>query len=219
MPQTYRTRLKYLGWSLILLGLLAIAMMLYRGAAGLNAISNILSLGVVVGVFLIRGNLQITVWVTRFAAFYWMYCVASTIILMTMSSPLALWMTRFRLQPMFMAASFLFTGMVAVYLPWLYCQLRHPQIVTACGRTEVGAAPPIGAWVGGAGLGVILSTILYLSVSSPDGAEALQRAEQQLGPDYNYRLTSIFWSGSQVEATVTAYSRTTIQSIDVEWTK
>ena len=219
MFQTYRTILKRAGWSLILFGLLDILMMIYRGENGVNLRDALGIVGIIAGVFLLRGNVKVTIWVTRFAAFYWMYRAFSTVIGIVVFQDQDLWMTQFRLSPILTSISWIFTGALATYLPWLYCQLRHPQILAALRTSGMEATPPMNAWVGGAGVAVILSILIYLVFGSTDGAEALQRAKQQLGPDYNYRLTSIIWSGSQVEATVTAYSRTTIKSIDVEWTK
>lgn len=219
MFQTYRTILKRAGWSLILFGLLAIGMMIYRGDAGLNSMSNILTFGVVAGFFLMRGNLQVTAWVTRFSAFYWMYRVFLIVIGIVVFQDQDLWMTQFRLSPILSFVSCIFTGVLAIYLPWLYCQLRHPQILAAMRTSGMKAAPPISAWVGGAAVAVIINALLYVAFNGTDGAEALQRAKQQLGPNYNYRMASIAWSGSYVEATVTAYNRNTIKTIDVEWTK
>lgn len=219
MFQTHRRRLKRAGWSLILFGLLDILMMIYRGENGVNAISPLLGLGVIAGVFLLRGNLQVTTWVTWFSAFYWMYRVFSTAIGIVVFQDQDLWMTQFRLYPILNAVLWIFTGALAIYLPWLYCQLRHPQILAALRTSEIKAVPPMSAWGGGAGFAVILSILIYLAFSSTDATEALQRAKQQLGPNYNYRMTSIAWSGSQVEATVTAYNRNAIKSLDVEWTK
>lgn len=58
MFQTYRRRLKCAGWSLILFELLDILMMIYRGEDGVNSISGLGSVGAIVGVFLLRGNLN-----------------------------------------------------------------------------------------------------------------------------------------------------------------
>lgn len=219
MFQTYRTRLKRAGWSLILLGLLDILIMIYRGENGVNSISGLGSVGAIAGVFLLRGNLKVTNWVTWFSAFYWMYRVFSTVIRIVVFQDQDLWMTQFRLYPILNTVSWSFTGVLVIYLPWLYCQLRHPQLLVALRASGIKALPPMSAWVGGAGFAVILSILIYLVLSSADAAEALQRAKQQLGPNYNYRLTSMGWSGSRVDATVTAYNRTTIKTIDVEWTK
>ncbi|WP_299489398.1 hypothetical protein [Acaryochloris sp. IP29b_bin.137] len=219
MIQTSRTILKRAGWSLILFGLLNISMMIYRGENGVNSMSNLLSLGVIAGVFLLRGNLKVTTWVTWFSAFYWMYRIFSTVIGIIVFQDQDLWMTQFRLYPILSSVSWIFTGALVIYLPWLYCQLRHQRILAALRTSGMEAAPPMSAWLGGAGLGIILSILIYLAFSSADAAEALQRAKQQLGPNYNYRMTSIGWSNSQVEAIVTVYNRNSIQSIDVEWAK
>ncbi len=148
-----------------------------------------------------------------------MYRVCSTVIGIVVFQDPDLWMAQLRLSPILNSVSWIFTGALAIYLPWLYCQLRHPQIRAALRTSGINAAPPISAWVGGAGLAVIVSILIYLAFSSADAVAALQRAKQQLGPNYTYRMTSIAWSGSQVEATVTAYNRNSIQSVDVEWTK
>lgn len=106
-----------------------------------------------------------------------------------------------------------------IYLPWVYHQLRQLQSLTARVKSGLEAAPPISAWGSGAGLALVLGIFTYFALTSNDAAEALKRAERQLGPDYNYQLSAIIWSGASVDATVTAYNRHTIQSIDVEWTK
>lgn len=219
MFQTYRTILNRTGWSLILYGLLDILMMIYRGENAVNSISGLGSVGIIAGVFLLRGNLKVTIWVTRFSGFYWMYRVLSTVFRIVVFQDQDLWTIQFRLFPILNSVSWIFTGALAIYLPWLYCQLRNPRILAALRTSGMKAAPPMSAWVGGAGLAVIVNILLYLAFSNSDAAEALQRAKLQLGPNYNYRMTSIGWSGSQVEATVTAYNRNSIQSIDVEWTK
>ncbi|WP_262562420.1 hypothetical protein [Acaryochloris sp. CCMEE 5410] len=185
----------------------------------MKSISGLGGVGAIAGVFLLRGNLKVTNGVAWFSAFYWMYRVFSTVIGVVVFQDQDLWMTQFRLYPILNTVSWSFTGVLAIYLPWLYFQLRHPQILAALRSSGMKALPPISAWVGGAGFAVILSVLIYLVLSSADAAEALQRAKQQLGPNYTYRLTSMGWSGSQVEATVTAYNRTTIKTIDVEWTK
>ncbi len=217
MPKSYKGILNRVGWSLILFGLLDLLMMVYRGRMGLSYISSFYGLAAIAGIFLLRGNLRTAAWMTGVTAFYSMVFAFSTLTLTVVTHPLNLWITRLRLNPIFMMASVLFTGAFMVYLPWLYGQLRRPQIVSAYAGAGLGTAPPIGAWASGVGVGIALSVIIFMVFNSNDAAEALRRAELQLGPDYNYRLSSINWRGSEVQATVTAYTHNSIESIEIEW--
>lgn len=208
--------LRRVGWALILVGLLDIGFMVYCIMNDINYSSSLNIFAVVAGVFLRRQSLQTARIVTFFAAFMFAG-IGLTAIIFSLLVPFGLLAAQVRLHPLSSIGAFLFAAAFLVFAFWVYRSLTSPAVMEARRIAGLSAKKPRAGFVAGVALAVGLSIVLALVNNGPAAEKAIAKAREQAGPDYNYYVTSMQWSGDSGRAIVTAYNAREIKEIGVEW--
>lgn len=212
----YRAILKRVGIVLIAIGILDIAYMVYCISQGQSYSSSLNILAVVAGVFLFRGSLRAVPIVTWFAAFMLSYFV-SIFILLPFLKPAELWATEFRLDPVGLCRSLLLTITLIALHFWIYTQLRAASVVSASFKSGHSASTPKLAFILGVALVVLPVGMMHFMRGGAAGARAVEVARTQYGEEYKYHVTAMRWSNGYVQASLTAYNKQEIKSVQVEW--
>jgi hypothetical protein len=213
------TILRRTGAVLAVACLLCLALTAYRGAAHWPYIAGINTVGLIAAIFLLRGSLAAAPVVRAAAAFG----AAATIIGLaglTLLQPFDLTRTELRLDP----ASFLWPTAAAVFAVaiqmFVVGQLGLPRVQAeiAGSRWESATAAKAGA---AAGCLAMLLMWYVLHGTSAAAAEAL--ALEQLGPRYQYALTSLgretLNGKSVISGIVTAWNDNEIKQVVLHWTQ
>ena len=214
------------GLALVMLGLIDIGFMIYCIASHTGYVSSFNIFAVVAGIFLLRGSLRAAQIVSWFAAL-----LISAFIGMLVFSPLlfppGLIAAYLKLRTAFVLPGLAAGIVIIALLVWVYRSLTAAPVVNAMEQKGIVSRalwrrPSTGFWVGGC-LAVLLVVFVSLLGHGETAEEAKQRAAAQLGPGYNFHVTSITVSpsssGRYVRAVVTAYNDTEIKRIAIEWSE
>lgn len=190
--------------------------MIYCIANQINYSSSFNIFAVIAGIFLVRQSLKTAKLVAWFSAFL-LSGFAGAAILLPFLTPLDLWGTQFRLNPLMtvlaMFASFAIVGFVF----WVYRNLTSPAVLDARRSAGISAKKPISAFIVGSVLAVGLFGLMVVVTNGDSAKKAELKAREQFGSNYKYQVTSIHWSGASGSATMTAYNHDEIKEVHVEW--
>ncbi|HBE18322.1 MAG TPA: hypothetical protein DEG17_17825 [Cyanobacteria bacterium UBA11149] len=223
----HRTILKQAGIVLIALGILDIAYFCYyisqdqiysldwKLAPSRPFTSHGLFI-VVLGILLLKGSLRIVPIITWIAAFG-ISNFSTDLILLPVLSPLTLWTTQFRLNPVEFSLSILVKIIEIALCCWIYAQLRTAPVVSASLRYGNSTSTPKLAFMIGIALPLLLASIMGFTRSSAAGVKAVDLARLQYGDNYQYHLTGMMWSNGNVFAHLIAYNENEIKPVRVEW--
>lgn len=208
--------LRRVGWALILVGLIDIAVMVYCIVIGQAYSSSFNVFAVIAGIFLLRRNMRVAHWVSYFSAFALAASVTS-LVLIPLYTPLDLWVTRARLEPLMMTLTTAAIPAFLALLAWVYRTLTSEAVMQARSEAGVNAKPPKSAFAIGAALGIGLA-VTMAAIPRTDSAElVLRKAQEQTGPGYRYFISAMHWSNGSGNATVTAWNGGEVKDIYVEW--
>jgi hypothetical protein len=198
--------LKRCGQVLIVVGALDIALMIWYVANGSSYSSSLNIFAVVGGILLVRGGLKTSRWVAALATFMLAASVLGLVV-MPFMYPLGYWLAVLR------------SGAGAIVS--LGQQVLRSEVLEA--QRAAGLPPPrtkLALMVGSA-LPLLLVLLLGFTFRGDTAHEAIRRAEQQLGGNYRYAVTSLQMSsnldGTSVFAIVAAYNDTELKNIQVSW--
>ncbi|MEL7035603.1 MAG: hypothetical protein AAFO04_08305 [Cyanobacteria bacterium J06592_8] len=214
----YRTILKRIGLVAIAVGILdLIYFFSVTPAAGENYVSS-LTILVIVGVLLFRGNLRIVPIVTWITALM-ISCYLSTLLILYPLDPIELWLIKFRLDPISISLS-LFHKIIAIALScWVYTQLRTASVVRATQRSGYSNSTPRLAFILGIILVVVMAGIMQSIRTGEAGAKAIAIAQEQYGGEYKYHITGMSWESGQVRTSLVAYNSEEIKPVQVQWNR
>ena len=215
-PMSYRAILQRVGYLLIAVGVIDIVYMIYCIRNHIDYSSSLNIFAVIAGIFLVRGNLKVTRWVTWFAAFYIAACLG-LLLLWPVLFPADLLLMEFRAAPLPMAIAVVVALIFIAILIWTYTQLRSRAVVAARIAAGDSGSPPRHAFILGAGLVVTLIAVLHFALHSGVAAKAVELAQAQVGPGYKFHVESFDWTKEHAKATVKAYNENEIRSVHVEW--
>jgi hypothetical protein len=135
--------------------------------------------------------------------------------------PLDLTLTQLRLSPLGTAVSAALLLGVLVLLFWLQQQLGRAPVLTAhaaLGRKTRDMRVPAAA---GVALVLLFTGALSLMLRGDSAAKVRSMAQQQLGAEFRYHVSSLSIAknnrGTRVEAVVTAWNDKEVRSVPVEW--
>jgi hypothetical protein len=212
--------LKRTGVVLLVVGLLDIAVMIYCIANGITYSSSFNIFAVIAGVFLLRGSLRAASVVRWFSAFMLAGFLA-LIVAWPFVQPLDLTLTEARLSPRSATGTLALVAFVLGLLAWLYRQLASQPLLAAraaAGRPRRDMRIPAAA---GVGLVVLLVVFMFLLLGGESAGKARAIAEQQLGSNYRYHVSSLNIQmnsqGKYVSGMVTAWNDKEIRSVPVRW--
>lgn len=213
----HRAILKRVGLALIVVGVLDIGYMIYCITKGQSYSSSFNIFAVVAGVFLLRGSLGALRLVTLFAAFMLAGFISAALFLFPFVKPIGLWRAAFHLGPVGYSLSFLITGLMCVFLFWVYRELRMPSVVAARVAAGHSGKPPRLIMVVGAAIPIFLVGVMHVMANTESATKAVALARAQCGDGYEYTVDSISWVGDHVTADVSAYNAQEIKPVHVEW--
>lgn len=171
------------------------------------------------GILLVRGSLKTARWVATIAAFMLAACGVGLLV-MPFMYPLGYWLAVIKHSAGMVGGLFV-AAALWVLLVWVRQQVMHPEVRQA--QLAAGLPPPRIKLplVVGAALPVLLVIILRFMVRSDTAHEAIRRAGQELGGQYQYVVTSMQMSSNRQEksvvAVVPAYNDSEIRSIQISW--
>ena len=215
--EDYRRTLKKAGTILVIVGIVDIAVMIACVVfkRGYSSSLNIFAVGA--GVFLIRGNLQATLKITRFGAFLLSgLCVAAVLVLPSVR-PLSYWAVDFRLNTAAELLGLAYTLIVFPVLIWTYSLLRRPEVLAAMTSQGIATRPPY-FWYGmGTTLAIVLAVLLHVTFNGHAATKAIDIARSRYGAQYEYAIDRITMSDESGSATLTAYKADEMKQVRVEW--
>ena len=213
--------LRRCGYVLIVVGALDIGYMVWCIANEVSYSSSFNIFAVVGGILLVRGGLKTARWVATFSTFMLAACAAALFV-MPFLYPLGYWMAVFR-HGSGLAGSIVIVAALPALLIWVRQQVLHPAVLQA--QLAAGLPAPKIKFATGAGLAlpVLLVTLLGFMFRGETAHEAIRRAQQQLGGNYQYVVTNMQMNSNMKEtnvfAIVDAYNDTELKSIQVNWKK
>ena len=122
MPPAHQVVVRRVGWTLIVLGVLDVAYMVYCIASNLAYSSSLNIFAVIAGVYLARGHLGAVRVVTWFSAFYLSGFLLALVVLFPWLQPLDYWRMSFLRSPSDFLASVLALFVVLGVIAWVYLQ-------------------------------------------------------------------------------------------------
>ena len=131
--------------------------------------------------------------------------------------PIQLLITQIKLNPAGMLGSYAFSLLFMGVLIWVYLQLSSPDSLAKLRQAGYRTGKPKTALFAALGIiavGGILSTLIFTSDSA---TKARELARAQLGPNYQYHINSLNFSGNNGSAVVTAYNKNEIKYVRVKW--
>jgi hypothetical protein len=216
-----RSVLRKVGYVLLVVGLLDIGQMIYCIVRGLSYHSSLKIFAVIAGIFLIRGSVRTAGIVLWFATFM-LAGFTCVIVAWPLFVPPGLALAELRLHTLWVSGSLTFTVAVLGFLYWVVWQLRSIAISPA-GLWFVRVRSLRSAVAAGVGLVGIIVILAVPLMRGESAQRAIKIAASQLGPGYDYYVTSISWTsstrGTEVFAVVTAWNRREIRNLPVRWHK
>lgn len=220
----YRNSLRTVGMVLIAVGALDIAWMACHIAHGIGYESSLNIFAVIAGILLCRGSLRAARVVALFAAFFLSGFLGVPLLLLLIVPPDLIW-TYVRLRPLMVVETCLALAFILVLSAWVYRRLTAPAVLAAMDEQHIEyrrftRRPSIGFI---AGVVLVLALLAAGTVVLRGAAAERARAEarREVGEGYRLYVSSVSWftSGGKttVEATVTAYNRDEIRTVEVSW--
>ena len=204
------------GWALIVVGVLDIGYMVYCIVNHLSYGSSFNIFAVIAGSFLLRRNLRAAKVVTWFAALL-LTGLGGVLILLPLVIPLDFWAVQLRLNPVSTPVTLAVAIAALVFVSWVYRELTSEAVVEARRSAGLDTKRPFSAFVAGVAVVTIFMAMALAMNHSSSADVARQKAQQQLGGNYKYYVSSMEWSGSGGRATVTAYNDAEVKEVQVEW--
>jgi hypothetical protein len=209
--------MRRVGKVLIVVGLIDIGVMAYCIATGRGYSSSLNIFALIAGIFLWRGSMRAGRLVTRYSAFGLAGGLGLCLFLLPFIRPAGLWLAELRLSPV---ATVLSVAMIVVLLGllgWTYREMRSPAVVSALSAAGEDSAVPIGYFVIGAAIPLMLAVVLHFTLHGDTGAKAIVLAKAKYGDTYQYNPISFSQAGSHVAVTLDAYNSHEIKSVTVDW--
>ncbi|MEQ8753598.1 MAG: hypothetical protein RID09_08780 [Coleofasciculus sp. G1-WW12-02] len=175
---------------------------------------------VALGVFFLRGNLQLVPIATWYAAFTVPYLL-SNLIRLPFLFPTELLGIAFRVHPVDNFMPILVKIMGAAVAFWVYTQLRAAPVVSALVRAGHSHSA---FWVRLAfilgislAVGPLIIRYFYFTPDTAVEAKAVEIARTEYGEDYKYHILGIRQSSGHIRACLNAYNEQEIKVVPVEW--
>ena len=212
--------LKRAGGVLIVTGLIDIGFMVYCIFNGLSYASSLNIFAVVAGVLLWQGRLGIASAVHAAATFA-LGAICAALIAFPFLFPADLMFTAFRLYPANAVIWLLFFTAAMILAIWLGIELGQTSVRLACLAKGMRIRRAGLCAVTGAGFSFVVAVVMYFSLNGESAEQAKAMAQRELGAGYRYFVTGMQMNGSgeksEVDATVTAWTKDEIRHVLVHW--
>lgn len=214
--------LRRTGMVLVAVGALDIAVMLYCIVNGISYSSSLNVFAVLAGVFLMRGSL-VAAGLVRWISVFFLAALCTLTIAWPILQPIDLTLTQIRANPMSAALSALLLVTLTGFLFWLQGALGRPSVIVATETAGKKVRSMRRAAVAGVAVVVLVAAVLPVALGGEAGARAIALAQAQIGPGYNYHVSSLSISktsrGTSVSAQVTAWNDGEVRAIPVQWSE
>lgn len=217
VPISIRLHLRRVGITLVMVGVMDIAYMIYCIAHHLNYASSLNIFAVIAGIYLLRSNLRVANIIAWFAAFMVVGAIGGILFILPFCLPLGLLLTSIRENPIQDVLSIVIGTFLIAYLIWVYLQLRTSQILQAQVAAGVKERKPWTAALTATVLVVLMTVLMHGFLHGDAANRAIERAAQIDGQNFKYVVTSINISNGHVVAIVTAYNNSEIKTERVEF--
>jgi hypothetical protein len=218
--QSYRAILKRVGVVLVVSGVVDIGWMVYCIIQGFSYRSSFNLFAVIAGILLMRGNLRAAVIIRWFGVFF---VAASLTLFFTWPAlrPMDPTLTAIRLHPMDSIAGAAFTIFVVALLYWCVRELGRDAVQAATNAAGVKRRSMRNPGLLGVVLVIGLEVALHFFLGGESAQRAISMAEQQVGPGYQFVVSSLRISsggGSEsVSGVVTVWNDKEVREIPVQW--
>jgi len=213
----YRQTLKQAGKILIVVGAFDVAVMVWCILAGEAYSSSLNVFAIAAGIYLVRGNLYTALLVTRFGAFLLTGCILGLLVLFPSIEPLSLWLVELKLHTFMTLLTLVAPLLLLPVLIWVYRLLRQPEVLEALASKGLTSKAPRLYFAMGAGLVLVLGTMLHVMFNGDGAKKAVELARAQNGSQYEYTIRQISMSGDRGSAIVTVYKSDEIKDVSVTW--
>ncbi|MGY0638955.1 MAG: hypothetical protein ACW7DW_18655 [Paraglaciecola chathamensis] len=204
------------GIALLIIVVIDIGVMTYCIANKISYSSSFNIFAVVAGIFLMRGGIKTARAVRWFSAFL-VVAFIGLLLATPFTTPFGLLLTQLKLNALSIVGSFGFGLVVIAVLIWVHLQLSTPESLSLLAQSGYKTGKPKSAYITG---GVLLVLAVGLSAGLLNGESAQKAkalAQEQLGPGFQYHVSSMSTSGNSGHASVTAYTDKEIRSVQVQW--
>jgi hypothetical protein len=204
------------GIALLCIGIIDTAVMVYCITNDISYSSSLNIFAVLAGLFLIKGSVGTARVVRWFSAFLVVAFIGSFLLYLAVA-PFGLLLMQIKIYPVWLVGGFTLGLVFIAVLIWVHLQLSSPESLRVLAQAGYGTDKPKSAYIA-AGALLVAGLLLAMWVTNgiwSDTAKAL--AENQLGPRYEYHVSSVSAAGGERSAWVTAYNKTEIRHIQVQW--
>ena len=204
------------GVALIIIGVIDIGVMAYCIANKISYSSSFNIFAVIAGSLLIKGGVKTARAVRWFSSFL-AVAFFGLLLVTPVTTPIGLLLTQFKVNAFSMVGSFVFGLALVGILVWVHRQLSTPGSLNLLAQAGYKVGKPKSAYIG-AGVLMVLAVGLSAELLNGESAQkAKSLAREQLGPSFEYHVSSISISGNAGRAAVTAYTNKEIRNVDVRW--
>ena len=204
------------GIVLLIIGITDIGVMIYCIANKISYSSSFNIFAVIAGILLMKGGVKTARVIRWFSAFF-VIAFIGMIFLFPITMPIQLLTTQIKLNPIGMLGLYAFSLIFIGVLIWVFMQLSTPAALAKLGQAGYKTGKPKSALYAALGIMVLGGVLFALLFNSESAEKAKALAKEQLGPSYEYHISSMQTSGDKGSAVVTAFNSNEIKNVQVKW--
>lgn len=207
---------KKAGIALVAIGFLDIGVMIYSIVNSINYSSSFNIFAVVAGIFLIKGGVK-TARVVRWFSVFMVVGFIGMFIVFPIIMPFGLLVVQLKTNTLSFVSSFLFGLVLIAVLVWVHLQLSTSSALQILEQAGYKTGKPLSAYLAALAVIVLVGGLSSVMLNGDAAQKAKSLAQEQLGENYKYFVTSITTSGGGSHAVVTAYNSSEIKNVNVRW--
>lgn len=207
---------KKAGIALLAIGVIDIGVMIYCIANSINYSSSFNIFAVIAGIFLIKGGVK-TARVVRWFSAFMVVGFIGMLMVFPIIMPFELLTVQLKIDALFIVGSFLFGLVLIAVLVWVHLQLSTSASLQLLEQAGYKTGKPLSAYLAAVAVLVLAVGLSSVMLNGDSAQKAKSLAQERLGEDYKYHVTSITTSGDSGYAVVTAYNSSEIKNVNVRW--
>lgn len=204
------------GLILLIIGIIDIGVMAYFISNKISYSSSLNVFAVVAGILLVKGSVK-TARVVRWFSAFLAVAFIGLLLVIPVATPIGLLMTQLKLNTLPVLGSFTFGVVLIAVLVWVHLQLSTQESLSMLAQAGYKTGKPRSAYIAGTVLLVLAFGLSAGLLSGESAQKAKALAEEQLGPEFRYHVSSMSTSGNSGHAVVLAYNNNEIRSVQVRW--
>lgn len=216
MEETTSNPFKKAGLVLLIIGVIDIGVMVYCITNGMSYSSSFNIFAVIAGALLLRGGVK-TARVIRWFSIFMAFSFIGVFLITPLTTPLGLIATKLKINTFNTVATVAFGAFFIALLFWLYQQLSSTAALKKIGDAGYKTGKPKTAVIASFVLVAILGVTFFTMLNGESAEKAKLLAQNKLGQEYSYHISSISISGESGHALVIAYTDSEIKGVQVQW--